>query len=206
MLNEATVFIVDDDPAFLDSLSLLILSMGLQVKTFGSYETFIEAFDQTQAGCIILDVRMPNMSGLAMQEKLKQYPLCPPIVILTGHAEVPVALRAFRQGALDFLQKTFEEFELRDVIQRAIALDTERRAAHGRREAMSSRLALLSQAERQVLNLVIEGHPNKKIASTLEVSRRAVEDRRARLMQKLRVDNLPELVKFAVSAGIAASV
>jgi len=201
---EPTVSIVDDDDAFRESLSLLVSSMGLNTLTYGSYETFLADFDQSRPGCIILDVRMPNMSGLALQEKLKQYPLCPPIIILTGHAEVPIALRAFRQGALDFLQKSFEEFELRDSVQRAIALDASRRAEQLRRDGLSSRLALLSQAERKVLDLVIEGHPNKKIASTLEVSRRAVEDRRARVMQKLCVESLPDLVKFAVSAGISA--
>lgn len=206
MSTDPTVIIVDDDQAFRDSLSLLIISMGLQVKRYGAYDEFLVDFDQNRAGCILLDVRMPNMSGLALQEKLKQYPLCPPIIMLTGHAEVPIALKAFRQGAHDFLQKSCEEFELRDSIQRAIAIDATRRDEHRRRETMSSRLALLSQAERKVLDLVIEGHPNKKIASTLEVSRRAVEDRRARLMQKLRVENLPELVKFAVSAGISATV
>lgn len=206
MLNDAVVFIIDDDPAFRDSLSALILSMGLEVRAYGSYDEFQLEFDERQAGCILLDVRMPNISGLAVQEKLKQYPLCPPIIVLTGHAEVPVALKAFRGGALDFLQKTFEEYELRDSIQRAVALDAERRIAHRRREQVAARLALLSQAERMVLDLVVEGHPNKKIAATLEVSRRAVEDRRARLMQKLHVDNLPDLVKFAVSAGIAAPV
>lgn len=206
MSHEPTVTIVDDDSAFRESLSLLILSMGLESRTYGDYQTFLDEFDQHRAGCILLDVRMPNMSGLALQERLKQYPLCPPIIMLTGHAEVPIALKAFRQGALDFLQKSFEEFELRDAIQKAIALDAERRAVERHREALSSRLALLSQAERRVLDLVVEGHPNKKIAATLEVSRRAVEDRRARLMQKLRVENLPELVKFAVCAGISAPV
>jgi len=205
VLNQSVVSIIDDDPAFRDSLCVLVLSLDLQVRAYGSYDEFQLDFDQRVPGCILLDVRMPNISGLAVQEKLKQYPLCPPIIMLTGHAEVPVALKAFRSGALDFLQKTFDEFELRDAIQRAIALDAERRAEHHRREQLASRLALLSQAERKVLDLVVEGHPNKKIAAALEVSRRAVEDRRARLMQKLRVDSLPDLVKFAVSAGIAAS-
>jgi len=206
VLNDTVVSIIDDDPAFRDSLSILILSMDLQVRAYASYDEFQLDFDQRVPGCILLDVRMPNISGFAVQEKLKQFPLCPPVIMLTGHAEVPVALKAFRSGALDFLQKTFDEFELRDAIQRAIALDAERRAEYHRREQLAARLALLSQAERKVLDLVVEGHPNKKIAATLEVSRRAVEDRRARLMQKLHVDNLPELVKFAVSAGISATV
>ena len=206
MLNNPVVSIIDDDPAFRDSLSVLIISMGLDVRPYGSWEDFQLGFDQSEHGCILLDVRMPNISGLAVQEKLKHYPLCPPVIMLTGHAEVPIALKAFRNGALDFLQKTFDEFELRDAIQRAIATDAQFRSEHRRREQLAARLALLSQAERKVLDLVVEGHPNKKIAATLEVSRRAVEDRRARLMQKLRVDSLPELVKFAVSAGIAVPV
>lgn len=203
MPHDPVVSIIDDDSDFRDSLTLLIQSMGLQTRSYSSYEEFQLGFDQNVPGCILLDVRMPSISGLAVQEKLKQYPLCPPVILITGHAEVPVALKAFRQGAIDFLPKTFDEFELREAIQRAIAVDAQRRTEHMHRQHLAARLALLSQAERKVLDLVVEGHPNKKIAATLEVSRRAVEDRRARLMQKLRVENLPELIKFAVGAGIS---
>ena len=202
MSTEPLVFIVDDDAAFRESLSVLILSMGLRSKTYASGEEFLRCFDETQPGCLILDVRMPQISGLALQEKLSKFPLCPPIIVLTGHAEVPTALRAIKQGAVEFLQKTFTESELREAVQRAISLDTERRQSHLRRSALLERFALLSKPERQVLDLVLAGYPNKRIASALEVSQRAVEDRRARVMQKLNVDTLPDLVRLAIEAGL----
>jgi len=199
---EPTILIVDDDPAFRESLAVLMSSMGLRSKTFASGEELLAQFDENVPGCLIVDVRMPQLSGLALQERLARYPLCPPIIILTGHAEVPTALRALKQGAVEFLQKTFSESELREAVQRAVALDAERRAAHRARTARERRLALLSKAERQVLDLVLLGYPNKRIASNLGVSQRAVEDRRARIMQKLDVDSLPELVRFAIEAGL----
>jgi two-component system response regulator FixJ len=202
MSTEPLVFIVDDDAAFRESLSVLILSMGLRSKTYASGEEFLRCFDETQPGCLILDVRMPQISGLALQEKLTKFPLCPPIIVLTGHAEVPTALRAIKQGAVEFLQKTFTESELREAVQRAISLDTERRQSYLRRSALLERFALLSKPERQVLDLVLAGYPNKRIASALEVSQRAVEDRRARVMQKLNVDTLPDLVRLAIEAGL----
>lgn len=202
MSTEPLVFIVDDDAAFRESLSVLILSMGLRSKTYASGEEFLRCFDETQPGCLILDVRMPQISGLALQEKLSKFPLCPPIIVLTGHAEVPTALRAIKQGAVEFLQKTFTESELREAVQRAISLDTERRQSHLRRSALLERFGLLSKPERQVLDLVLAGYPNKRIASALEVSQRAVEDRRARVMQKLNVDTLPDLVRLAIEAGL----
>ena len=202
MSTEPLVFIVDDDAAFRESLSVLILSMGLRSKTYASGEEFLRCFDETQPGCLILDVRMPQISGLALQEKLSKFPLCPPIIVLTGHAEVPTALRAIKQGAVEFLQKTFTESELREAVQRAISLDTERRQSYLRRSALLERFALLSKPERQVLDLVLAGYPNKRIASALEVSQRAVEDRRARVMRKLNVETLPDLVRLAIEAGL----
>jgi two-component system, LuxR family, response regulator FixJ len=202
MSQEPTVFIVDDDGAFRESLSVLMLSMGYKSSTFASGDEFLATFDENRPGCIILDVRMPNQSGLAVQEKLTKFPLCPPIIILTGHAEVPLALRAMRQGAVEFLQKTFTEGELREAIQRAMALDAENRRLHLRKRGVAERLAQLTRPEREVLELVLAGHPNKKIASLLDISQRAVEDRRARVMKKVDVDSLPELVRFAIEAGL----
>ena len=202
MSTEPTVFIVDDDSAFRESLAVLMLSMGLRSKTYGSAEEFLSTFDETRPGCILLDVRMPQQSGLALQEQLTKFPLCPPIVILTGHAEVPVALRALKQGAVEFLQKTFTEGELREAVQRAITLDGERRRAHARRAEVAKRLKSLSPAELEVLELVLAGHPNKRIATRLDISQRAVEDRRSRVMKKVEANSIPELVRFAIEAGL----
>jgi two-component system response regulator FixJ len=205
MNDEPTVFIVDDDPAFLESLSVLIGSMGLQTRTFSSPDEYLQQFDPNAPGCLVLDVRMPKISGLALQERLAQLPLRPPIIIMTGHAEVPTALRAMRQGAVDFLQKTFSEEELYDAIQRALAQDSENRTAYSRRDALNARFALLSTAEMQVLQQVLMGEANKRIATKLGISRRTVEDRRARLMHKLEVETLADLVRLAVEAGIHPS-
>jgi two-component system, LuxR family, response regulator FixJ len=202
MNREPTVFIVDDDPAFLESLAVLVLSMGLKTQVFSSGLDYLNQFDSQAPGILLLDVRMPNISGLAMQERLSKEPLCPPIIILTGHADVPTAIRALRQGAVEFFQKTLSESELREAIQKAIARDAENRREHAQQSAILTRLALLTPPERQVLELVISGYPNKTIASKLGVSRRAVEDRRARLMEKLEVDSLPELVRLATDAGL----
>lgn len=202
MSTEPIVSIVDDDPAFADSLAILILSIGLKSKVYVSADQFLATFDQQQRGCLILDVRMPHISGLALQEKLANFPLCPPVIILTGHAEIPTALRALKLGAIEFLQKTCTESELREAIQRAIVLDSERFASFTKTQKLVERLAQLSRPEHQVLDLVLKGYPNKRIASALDVSQRAVEDRRARVMQKLGVDNLPELVRLALAAGV----
>lgn len=202
MSVEPTVFIVDDDAAFAESLSALVSSMQLKTKVFPSPEDYLAQFDPEAPGCLILDVRMPKISGLAVQEKLAQLPLCPAIIIMTGYAEVPTALRAMRQGAVDFLQKTFSEAELCDAIQRAIAKDAVTRAAFHRGADVAAKFAQLSPAEKQVLEQVLLGVPNKRIATLLGVSRRTVEDRRARLMQKLNVDSLADLVKLAIESGM----
>lgn len=144
------------------------------------------------------------MSGLVLQEKLNAMPICPAIVILTGHAEIPIALRAMRQGAVDFLQKTASESELYDAIQRGIERDAANRAQYQRTLELDRIFSELSPAEKEVLEHVLHGVPNKRIASILGVSRRTVEDRRARLMQKLNVESLADLVRLSVEAGILA--
>jgi FixJ family two-component response regulator len=202
-MNDApTVFIVDDDPAFSESLALLVSSMGLKTKLFSSADEYLKQFAPDAPGCLILDVRMPTLSGLAAQEKLAKLPLCPGIIIMTGYAEVPTALRAMRQGAVDFLQKTFSETELCDAIHRAIAHDAANRQVYRRRQEMAALFSQLTPPEEQVLHLVLQGVPNKRIATELGVSRRTVEDRRARVMQKLGVDTLADLVRLAIEAGV----
>lgn len=201
MSTEPTVFIVDDDLEFSESLSVLIESMGLKTRVFSSPEEYLKHFDPSEPGCLVLDVRMPKTSGLAVQEQLRKLPLCPSIIIMTGHAEVPTALRAMRQGAVDFLLKTYSEDELYEALQRAISQDAANRSLHQRRQAIADRFAQLTEAEKEVLELVLKGDANKCIATALGISRRTVEDRRARLMQKLQVDSVAELVRLAMEAG-----
>lgn len=202
MSVESIVFIVDDDPAFAESLSTLIASMGARTKTFTSAEEYLDQFDPQVPGCLILDVRMQRTSGLVLQEQLSKLPLSPAIIIMTGHAEVPTALRAMRMGAVDFLQKTFSESELFEAVQRALTKDARTRHEYYRKEAIERRFAQLTPPERSVLNQVLQGEANKSIAANLGVSRRTVEDRRARIMQKLEVESLADLVRVSMEAGV----
>ncbi|MBA4106479.1 MAG: DNA-binding response regulator [Pirellula sp.] len=202
MSVESFVFIVDDDPAFAESLSTLITSMGARTKTFTSADDYLDQFDPQVPGCLILDVRMQRTSGLVLQEQLSKLPLSPAIIIMTGHAEVPTALRAMRMGAVDFLQKTFSETELFEAVQRALTQDARTRHEYYRKEAIERRFSQLTPPERSVLNQVLQGEANKSIAASLGVSRRTVEDRRARIMQKLEVESLADLVRVSMEAGV----
>ncbi len=202
MSVEPFVFIVDDDAAFAESLSTLITSMGARTKTFTSADAYLEQFDPEVPGCLILDVRMQRTSGLVLQEQLSKLPLSPAVIIMTGHAEVPTALRAMRMGAVDFLQKTFTEAELYEAVQRALLQDAENRNEYYHKEAIDRRFAQLTPPERSVLSQVLQGEANKSIAASLGVSRRTVEDRRARIMQKLAVESLADLVRVAMEAGV----
>ena len=201
MSEEPVVFIVDDDAAFSESLCALVSSMGLKTQSFPSPDEYLEQFNPQSPGVLLLDVRMPKMSGLALQEQLAAMPISPAIIILTGHAEVSTVLRAMRHGAVDFLEKTISETELYDAIQRGIAQDAENRSEYDKQRELTARFAQLNAPEKKVLNHVLHGVSNKRIASHLGISRRTVEDRRARLMQKLRTDTLADLVRLAVEAG-----
>lgn len=202
MNREPTVFIVDDDSAFAESMAVFLLSIGLKSKCFSSGLDYLNQFDPEAPGVLLLDVRMPNISGLSLQERLAKEPLCVPIIILTGHADVQTAIRAMQRGAVGFFQKTLGEMELCDAIQNAIVEDARNRAKHAKQAKILALLARLTPAENQVLELILSGRPNKTIASKLGVSRRAVEDRRARIMQKLEVESLPDLVRLATDAGL----
>lgn len=195
-----TAFIVDDDLAFGESLSLLIQSMGFATERFSSPGEFLEVFDPERPGCIILDVRMPHMSGLDLQEQLCRHENCPPIIVLTGYAEVPTAVRAMRQGAVDYLQKTFSEAELWDALNRAMTRDAQNRQSLRRQADVKSLFEQLTNAEREVLDRLMAGDSNKEIASHLDVSIRTVEDRRARIMRKLRAENIPQLVSTVLES------
>jgi two-component system response regulator FixJ len=196
MTVDPTIFIVDDNPAFLESLSVLISSLGMKSQCFLSADEFLRAFDPQIPGCLVLDVRMPGISGLELQEKLFREPLCPAIIILTGHGEVPTAVRAMRQGAVEFLLKTCTEAELWDAIRRGIALDAANRVAHAERIRKQMLHGQLTPGERDVLQLVVAGRLNKNIAAALQVSLRTVEDRRGKVMQKLGANTVPDLVRF----------
>ncbi|HXQ64596.1 MAG TPA: response regulator FixJ [Steroidobacteraceae bacterium] len=196
----ATVFVVDDDDAVRTSLRLLLKSVGLPVETFGSAQEFLDAFDAERAGCLVLDIRMPGMSGLELQQRLNEIHAIIPIVFITGHGDVPMAVEAMQHGAVDFIQKPFRDQDLIDRINQALEKDRDNRAGLKERDAIRRRMQQLTPREREVLNLVTQGKANKVIAGDLNVSQRTVEIHRARVMEKMGASSLAYLVRMVIEA------
>jgi len=197
--QEPTVFLVDDDPAVLRSLTALVEVVFPKVKAYGSATEFLAAYQSPCPGCLVLDVAMPGLNGLELQRKLIQDKIDLPIVFITGHGNVQMAVNAMQAGAVNFLEKPFREQELWDSIRKALELDAQNRRRKARRQRVEERLALLSEGERAVLNLILEGKLNKEIAAELGLSNRTVEDRRARLMKKMGARSVAELVQLAMT-------
>ena len=187
----ATVFVVDDDEAVRNSLRLLLKSVGLPVETSTSAQEFLDRFDPDRAGCLVLDIRMPGMSGLELQERLNAMHAMVPVVFITGHGDVPMAVEAMQHGAVDFIQKPFRDQDLLDRINQALEKDRENRAGLRARDAIRARIADLTPREKEVLDLVTAGKANKVIAGDLNVSQRTVEIHRARVMEKMEASSLP---------------
>jgi RNA polymerase sigma factor (sigma-70 family) len=200
---EPTIFVIDDDQPFVQSLATLVKSMGLCCQLFSSGHEFLDQFDPALPGCLVLELRTAGLSGLEIQERLSREPIAPPLIFVTAHADLATALRAQRLGAIDFLQKqSFSENELWESIHNAISHDRDNRRAFERQQTIQSLLAQLTTGERQILHFLLAGKSNQRIADALGVSRRAVESRRARLMRKLYVTTLPDLVRFGIEAGL----
>ncbi len=197
-MNEPTVFIVDDDQAVARSLRWLIESVQLKVETFASAQAFLDGYAAAKPGCLVLDVRMPGMSGIELQERLTAQRMRIPIIFITGHGDVQMAVRAVQAGAFDFIEKPFNDQDLLDRIQRAIAFDSEQRA----RDLQSARLfalfASLTTREREVMDLVVEGMSNKAVANTLGLSAKTVEVHRAKVMEKMTARSVSDLVKMSM--------
>lgn len=199
MAEQSTVFIVDDDEAVRDSLSWLMRSAGLQAQTFDSADAFLQGYGEDRPGCLILDIRMPGMSGLELQSRLSERGFRLPIVIISGHADVPMAVRALKAGAFDFIEKPFNDELLLDLVQRALEQDRERRRDRAEMDELRERMESLTPREREVLELVVAGAANKTISSELGVSPKTVEAHRARVMEKLQAESLSHLVRMAVA-------
>jgi FixJ family two-component response regulator len=195
-----TVFIVDDDEAVRSSLQLLLKSLGLPAVTYVSATEFLAAYAPEQPGCVILDVRMPGMSGIEMQDELNRRGAVIPVIFITGHGDVPMAVEAMQQGAFDFLQKPFHEQDLIDRVRRALANDLANRAHLDEIARIRAHVAALTPREKQVLRLVTQGKPNKVIAGDLGLSQRTVEIHRAHLMQKMEASSLAQLVRMTMIA------
>ena len=198
---EPIVFVVDDDRAMRESLSWLLDSVGLRVRSYATAADFLAEHDPAQPGCLVLDVRMPGMSGLDLQAELARRGVELPTIVITGHAEVSMAVRAVKAGAIDFIEKPFSDQLLLDRVRQALEIDLEAREVRRRREHARRRLATLTAREREVLNLVVAGKANKEIASALGVSPKTVEVHRAHVMSKMCVDSLAELIRVTFLAG-----
>jgi len=194
-----TVFVVDDDEQVRDAMKLLMNSVGLQVETFASGEEYLEQFDPARPGCLLLDVRMQGISGLDVQERLVLEQVQPPIIIITGHGDVPMAVRAVKAGAVDFIEKPFNEQVLLDSVHRAIELDGEHRGRALQLADISEHLQRLTPREREILDLVVAGKRNKEIAGELGISQSTVEAHRARVMEKMQAESLSDLMRMMLS-------
>lgn len=197
-MEQSLVYIVDDDPDMRDSLRWLMKTVGIRAQTFASAAEFLRDFTPNGPGCVILDVRMPGTSGLDLFEELIARGEGMPVIFITAHADVPMAVRALKSGAVEFVEKPFNRQTLLDKVQRAIKDDSQRRSRMAARANLSRRFQQLTDKEREVLELIKEGRPNKDIASQLQITPRAVELRRSSLMRKLGVRSLIELLRLTV--------
>jgi len=202
MAAETTVFVVDDDGGTLKSMRWLLESHGLEVETYRSAQQFLDACDPGKAGCLILDVRMPDMDGLQLQERLDVDGVGLPIVFVTGYADVPASVRAMKRGAIDFLQKPIIDQELLKLVHEAIEKDLERRLLKSRQCEVQSRLDKLSEREREVKRMLVDGKSLKQIAVELGISHQTVAKHRARILEKLKVRSEPELLRLLVDHSL----
>ncbi len=199
--QDPIVFIVDDDEAVCDSLQLLLRTVGVTTRAFHSAQEFLDAYTDDRPGCLLLDLRMPGMSGLELQERLHQMGALLPVIFVSGHGSVESAVHAMRAGAIDFLQKPFDDQEILDVIQRTLERDARARNSLAERDEIATRYARLTPREREVMGRVVQGQANKVIAIELGVSERTVEIHRGRVMQKMEADSLPHLVRMSINRG-----
>ena len=199
MPAEPIVFVVDDDQAVREAMRFRLQSAGLAVAVFGSATEFLDAYVPDQPGCLVLDVRMPGMSGLDLQNTLRENGVGLPVIIITGHGDIAMAVRAVKAGAIDFLPKPLNDQHLLRAIRQALELDGQQRTARTARDALAARFERLTPREREVMDLVVAGNTTKEIAAAFGSSHQAVDAHRARLMHKMHADSVAELVRLAVA-------
>ena len=195
----STVYIVDDDEAVRESLGLLLDSVDQVSAAFASANEFLAAYDEDMAGCIVLDIRMPGMNGMELQKRLNDMNSILPIIFVTGHGDVPMAVEAIQHGAVDFIQKPYREQDLLDKINKALQLDATERADLTEKKLIQERLETLTPRETEVMDMMIEGKANKVIAIDLGISQRTVEIHRSRVMEKMNTHSLAHLVRMALA-------
>jgi len=197
------ILIVDDDADVRDSLRALLESAGFQVRDFDSAKGVLADTSLDQGACLIADIRMPDMDGLALQEELVNRRIGLPVIIVTGHGDVPLAVRAMKAGAVDFIEKPFDDELLLQSINRALAHGKDNRDQASLAHTAAARIALLTERERQVLEGLVAGHANKVIAYELDISPRTVEIHRAHVMDKMQAKSLSDVVRLALAAGLS---
>jgi FixJ family two-component response regulator len=195
------VFVIDDDPSMRAALEDLISSVGLRVRLFASPEEFLQSSPPDVLGCLVLDVRLPGMSGLTFQRQLAAAGIDLPVIFITGHGDISMSVRAMKAGAVEFLTKPFHEQELLDAIHSAIERDRERRRWTAIAVQLQERFATLTERERQIMALVVAGRANKQIAGELDLSEMTVKVHRGQVMRKMKASSLPELVRMADRLG-----
>jgi FixJ family two-component response regulator len=198
MKPDPTVFVVDDDDAVRRFLSGLIASVGLNVETYASAQEFLDAYERGRAGCLVLDIRMPGMSGLELQKELVERNIQIPVIILTGHGDVQIAVQTMKAGAFDFIEKPFNNELLLDRIQKAMAQQVDVTADRVKRDDIADRISLLTPRERQIMDMIANGEMNKMIAHRLSISEKTVEIHRSRVMEKMQARSLADLVRMVV--------
>jgi FixJ family two-component response regulator len=196
--RQPTVFVVDDDDGVRASIRLLLKSIGFTATPMSSAQEFLAAFDPAQPGCLVLDIRMPGMSGMELQQQLNLRGATLPVIFITGHGDVPMAVEAMQHGAFDFLQKPFRDQDLIDRVQKALARDRETRASLQKHDQIRQKLESLTPREREVLDLMTKGQQNKVMAAELGLSQRTVEIHRAHVMEKMGANSVAQLVRMVL--------
>ena len=197
--TQQTVYVVEDDEAVRDSLELLLKSDGKPVKTYDNANAFLKDYSEKMAGCIVLDIRMPGMDGMELQKKLNEKHFILPIIFVTGHGDVPMAVDAMKEGAVDFIQKPYREEALLQKIEAALEQDKEQRKTLGEKQEILRRVKSLTPREHEIMDRMIAGQANKVIAIELEISQRTVEIHRSRVMHKMGTHSLAHLVRMVLS-------
>ncbi len=206
MKDDPTVSVVDDDPDLRRSMQWMLSKSGLNVRTYASGEDFLQDYDPSEPGCVILDLRMSGMGGLELQQRMSRKKWSAPVIIVTGHGDVSTAVGAMEAGALAFIEKPFNRQVLLDRIQQAVERDAEARRHQAECDELESRLAQLTPREREVMQLVVDGKTTKQIARQLGASDRTIEVHRGHVMKKMGADSLARLVMLAVRCGLVGTV
>ena len=200
--EQHVVYVVDDDQGMLDSTVWLLESVGLNAQPFTSGQAFLDACDPMRSACVLLDVRMPAMGGLNVQQALQERGITMPVIFVSGHADVPIVVRAFKAGAHDFIEKPYNQQLLLDSVQHALSGSNARQSASQEQTELEARLQSLTPRERDVFLPLVKGYTTREIAEQLAVSPKTIDLYRARVMKRMQAEHLPELVGMAIAAGL----